>query len=152
METCFLHLLPTGTAPVQNVHVQEVEWQIKTAGHAGQTGISAWKEKPTLVAWKTQMVKSLQKKKGARQMGPKCTSPYCSKSKARRCNDISEDNRKSMFDSFWTKLDWNQRKTYIASLVDYKPIERGKKCGHSHRQLGYISVSLTHQRWKGSGV
>ena len=56
------------------------------------------------------------KEKGARQMGPKCTSPYCSKSKARRCNDISEDDKKSMFDSFWTKLDWNQRKTFVASL------------------------------------
>ena len=76
------------------------------------------------------MVKSLQKR-GKTYEAKVYT---CSMSKARMCDDNSEEDRESMFDPFWTKLEWNRRKTNIASLVYHKPTERWKKCRHSRRQ------------------
>ena len=64
--------------------------------------------------------KMITDQKQPRRQGPKCTSAYCMKSKLRNCNDISEEDRTELFNSFWTKLDWKQRKTYVASLVDCK--------------------------------
>lgn len=60
----------------------------------------------------------------ARQMGPRCTSRLCEKSKIRNCSKMTDDERKLLFNHFWSKMSWDQRKVYICSLVTQAPTKR----------------------------
>ena len=73
--------------------------------------------------------KNIPNPKEPRRQGPRCTSAFCMRSKLRNCADITEEERTELFDSFWTKLDWKQRKMYVASLVDCKVPQYSKKRG-----------------------
>lgn len=50
-------------------------------------------------------------------MGPPCDSESCKKSSMRECQSIDEDTRKGILNYFWEKLNWDQKKMYIVSLV-----------------------------------
>ncbi|KAM7382990.1 hypothetical protein PAMP_002680 [Pampus punctatissimus] len=89
---------------------------------------------------------SKQKKNGEvvtkqpREMGPRCTSNACKKASNRLCNEISEDTRKKVFDEFWQRMNWAQRKTYVAGEVDCDAVERSRAAGSQSRR----SVSLRY--------
>lgn len=44
----------------------------------------------------------------ARKMGAKCSSKVCEKSKVRFCNEISNEDRKVIFENYWSKLIGNK--------------------------------------------
>ncbi|CAK1553213.1 unnamed protein product [Leptosia nina] len=45
----------------------------------------------------------------AREIGPRCFSEFCKKSKLRGCNNIAETERQEIFIIFWKQMDWSQR-------------------------------------------
>ncbi|KAM4601049.1 uncharacterized protein ACJ7VT_020896 [Polymixia lowei] len=78
--------------------------------------------------------------KKQRAMGSRCTSSACKKASNRLCSDIGEEARKRMFDEFWERMNWAQRKLYVAGLVDRDPVERPRAAGAQSRR----SVSLRY--------
>ncbi len=62
--------------------------------------------------------------KAQRTMGPGCTSSACKRASNRFCADFSEEMRNELFTGFWQCMNWAQRKTYVAGLVDCDPVER----------------------------
>lgn len=73
------------------------------------------------------------KPRGGRSLGPRCMSTYCKVSTVRHYDDISEDTRKVIFESFWKKMDWSQRKEYVRRNVSYSCTKRPAKTGLSRR-------------------
>lgn len=55
------------------------------------------------------------KKKAERALGPAGTSQACLKAGTRHCQDITEDQRQAIFNTFWNTLSWDQNKFYVAS-------------------------------------
>lgn len=55
---------------------------------------------------------------------PPCKSKQCQKSTKRFCSEISEDQRIKIHENFWNDFNWDQRKTYIAALVDVLDVSR----------------------------
>lgn len=78
--------------------------------------------------------------KQPREMGPRCTSHACKKASNRFCSEIDEVARKKVFDEFWQRMNWPQRKLYVAEQVDCDPIERSRAVGLQSRR----SVSLRY--------
>ncbi|XP_056142971.1 uncharacterized protein LOC130118550 [Lampris incognitus] len=76
--------------------------------------------------------------KQPRAIGPRCTSNACKKASNRLCNDISEEGRKKLFNDFWQRMNWAQRKVYVSGLVNCNPVERSRAAGAASRR----SVSL----------
>ena len=64
------------------------------------------------------------KRKPGRIMGPACTSKTCANSKKRKCNEVSENDRENLFNTFWNDMDWNAKKVYIPGLIDAKETRR----------------------------
>ncbi|KAG7216492.1 hypothetical protein INR49_001978 [Caranx melampygus] len=62
--------------------------------------------------------------KAQRTMGPGCTSSACKRASNRFCADFSEETRSELFTSFWQRMNWSQRRIYVAGLVDCDPVER----------------------------
>lgn len=50
-----------------------------------------------------------------RKMGPTCNSNHCKKT--RDCQKFTERDREVMFNFFWKKMNWDQKKVYVTSLV-----------------------------------
>lgn len=63
--------------------------------------------------------KGAKAKRGAerpeRKLELACTSDHCKKT--RDCHKITELQREFMFNFFWKKMSWDQKKVYVASLV-----------------------------------
>lgn len=55
--------------------------------------------------------------RGARQMGPCCSSIRCAKSKARHCSRFDESIRSAIFKSFWELPHWSAKQVFVQSLV-----------------------------------
>ncbi|XP_046981060.1 uncharacterized protein LOC124547424 [Schistocerca americana] len=73
--------------------------------------------------------------RGARKLGPTCTSKMCQKSVQRKCHQFSIDDRQAVFNTFWETMSWGQRKVYVTNLVDTIPTKRpGKNTGESRRK------------------
>ena len=70
------------------------------------------------------------KNRTKRSMKSPCVSKLCSESTERMCNQISLEERKKVFDYFWTELDWKAKQVYIANLIDIKvhDSDSRKKC------------------------
>lgn len=62
--------------------------------------------------------------KPAKDMGPRCESTVCQKSNFRECHDITELERRSIFDGFWKTMSWEQRRQFICSTVTLAPCKR----------------------------
>lgn len=54
----------------------------------------------------------------ARKMGLACESVHCKKSNLRDCQSLSEEQRKGIFDRFWSIKSWEQRRQYVHTLVN----------------------------------
>lgn len=64
--------------------------------------------------------------KQPRTIGPRCTSSACKRASNRFCNNISEEIRKRLFNEFWQRMNWSQRRSYVSELVDRDPVERNR--------------------------
>lgn len=62
--------------------------------------------------------------KESRKMGLPCTSTLCAKWKTRLCNTILEEERKLLFQEFWQKMDWTQKRAFVCSSVEIKATGR----------------------------
>ena len=53
-------------------------------------------------------------------LGTRCGGRFCDKqdSKTVHCHKVSEKARQEVFDRFWKETDWNQRQTYVCSMLD----------------------------------
>ncbi|CAG7728675.1 unnamed protein product [Allacma fusca] len=60
-----------------------------------------------------------------RMLGPPC-EPHKGKSYF-QCHQFSQELRQKYFDSFWQNMNWDERKVYIKSLVEVKPVKTHKK-------------------------
>lgn len=58
--------------------------------------------------------------KKSRDLGPRCGGKRCDLKPggAIQCYRFTEDCRKSIFNTFWSQADWNQRKVYVSSLIE----------------------------------
>lgn len=57
------------------------------------------------------------KNRAARIQKPACTSILCLKSKYRKCDNFSEEERFEIFSAFWP-MDWEQKKLYVLGLME----------------------------------
>lgn len=55
--------------------------------------------------------------RSGRKLKPRCSSSYCLKAKNRQCSEVTEDTRVKIFEDFWSKMTWDQRKIYVSSNV-----------------------------------
>ena len=73
-----------------------------------------------------------------RTLGPACTSISCLKSKVRYCDRFAEEDRNKIFHKFWKLLHWNQKRTYVRSLVDRHKTIRQTTMQPSRRQDTFV--------------
>lgn len=63
-----------------------------------------------------------------RSMKPACNSLICKSSKKKRnCLKFTEKCRQEIFDTFWTHMNWKQRKVFVASHVNKIPTKTPTK-------------------------
>lgn len=64
--------------------------------------------------------KSTYVQRDAVKLLPRCSGKMCSndKNSVFCCSSVSEEKRNIIFTQFWSNTDWNQRRTYVCSLVD----------------------------------
>lgn len=62
-----------------------------------------------------------------RTMGERCRSKVCKKSKVRFCDTVSDTQRLKIFGNFWSTMNWDQRKVYIANMVEQSKVKRRSK-------------------------
>ena len=56
--------------------------------------------------------------KGERVMGNLCTKDSCIRSKTNHCDEFTEDDRRIIFETFWSSGDKHVQETFIQSIVD----------------------------------
>lgn len=96
----------------QNKHPKPYEWQ------AGQKNFLLRAKGMKYVGWDRNGVKAKRgKEKAERVLGPACSSQACLKASTRHCQDITEDQRQTIFYTFWNTLSWDQKTIFVASLV-----------------------------------
>ena len=83
-----------------------------------------------------QTYKSAEKRR-SKAMGPACGSSFCEKSTVRKCETITDEQRQNVFDMFWKNMNWEQRKTYVANLVDVETPKQRKTEDESRREYSY---------------
>ena len=75
-------------------------------------------------------------------MGPRCSSHQCIKRMNRCCDDIDDESRHTIFTYFWSNLDWNSRKVYVRSLVDFVPVKHKTTDGGESRRKNSLADHL----------
>lgn len=79
----------------------------------------------------SQTAKRQQRKLAPRNCTKTCTS-------TRKCNEVSEAERQEIFNNFWAKMDWGQRRVYISSLVEVQSVKERKVLSENpRRQFSY---------------
>ena len=56
--------------------------------------------------------------KEPRRLGPPCCCKKGKQGKVLKCSEFSEDVRSEVFRTFWSEMNWDQRKVFVASNVD----------------------------------
>lgn len=65
------------------------------------------------------------KEREERKLGATCNiASRCRKSLKLGCKRITQEDREGLFTSFWSSMSWDQRKVYIASLVEKVDVKR----------------------------
>lgn len=60
--------------------------------------------------------------RSGRILTPKNCSKRCDRSGVKNCNNIAEDDRKVIFNRFWS-MNWDQKKIYVNSLVEIQSVK-----------------------------
>ncbi|XP_072386755.1 uncharacterized protein [Diabrotica undecimpunctata] len=75
-------------------------------------------------------------KRNSREMKPRCISAKCLAAKEkRRCSMITKEQRRKIFDGFWSEMDWRQRKIFVCTLVNKQPTTQKRTQNKSRRNL-----------------
>lgn len=85
-----------------------------------------------------------------KEMGRRCESDFCKKSRLRDCEDISEEQRLEIFNRFWRQMNWDQRKMFVARHVIRKPKETHRTSANDSRRKSSLEYSLTVKEPNGS--
>lgn len=94
------------------------------------------------VGWERKGEKAKRgRKKAKRVLGPACTSQACLKASTRHCQDITEDQRQTIFNTFWNTL-MGPEKMYVASLVRKVEKKEDKKKGEVSRRSTTLKYSI----------
>lgn len=118
-------------------------WEINKVKKAREEG------KPYLTQKRIKGVKVGYEERKKRTMGPACNSPVCRKSSKRKCNLLDDKDRQECFDSFWSEMSWQQRKSYISALVNIyftrtTTVTNGES--RRNRTIKY-SLKINNQHW-----
>lgn len=70
----------------------------------------------------------------AREMGERCNSDFCRRSKLRGCDRLTEETRLEIHQHFWKRLNWDQRKVYVANHVKRTNTARKSKSSEDSRR------------------
>ena len=83
-----------------------------------------------------------------RKMEERGCSKRCEKKcKSRRCFDVSDPERKAIFDGF-CRLDWNEKKIYVASLVEVGECKERKSTSDESRRNRSFKYHLKTEKGK----
>ncbi|XP_050309275.1 uncharacterized protein LOC126745457 [Anthonomus grandis grandis] len=75
----------------------------------------------------------------SRQLGKRCESKKCQKSKTKRqCDLIGEEEIQELFRRFWADIDWKQRKTYVNVIVTQCKIKQKTTKNKTRRQTTFF--------------
>lgn len=99
---------------------------VKKARQEGKQYYSAKTEKGKIVG---------KQKREKRVLKPGCDSNKCKMSKYFKCNEVTESQRKEIFNSFWKNMSWKERKVMIGVLVEKRPVARRTSDCNSRRNL-----------------
>lgn len=83
--------------------------------------------------------KKIREKK---QLQPLCDLKKCKKAKHLKCNELKSFQRQEIFNNFWTRTTWSQRKVLISSLVKKVPVKRRKQKEDVSRRRFTFQYSL----------
>lgn len=120
----------------RNKHLKPHEWQDKQNFLLQEIGMK-------YVGWERKGEKAKRgKKKAEKVMGPASTSQACVKASTGHCQDITEDQRQTMFNTFWNTLSWDQKKMYVASLMKKVEKKEDKKKGEVSRRSTALKYSI----------
>lgn len=78
-----------------------------------------------------------------REMGRRCESDFCKKSRTRHCDDVSEEQRIAVFNMFWRKMNYEQRKIFVIGHVIRKEKARSRLLTPHSRRSCSFQYSLT---------
>lgn len=127
---------------IRNKHPKPHKWQDKQNFLLREKGMK-------YVGWERKGEKANRgKKKTQRVLGPACTSQACLKASTTHCQDITEDQRQTIFNKFWNTLSWDQKKMYVASLVRKVEKKEDKKKGEVSRRSTILKYSIKLQMEK----
>jgi hypothetical protein len=74
--------------------------------------------------------------KSGRKLKDRCT---CQETSTRQCAVFSEEDRKKILEDVWLHSSWDVRKTYIASLVEHRTVQRKRtQSDNSRRNHTYL--------------
>ncbi|KAJ8721005.1 hypothetical protein PYW08_006470 [Mythimna loreyi] len=84
----------------------------------------------------------------ARSMNPACDSTFCTRSKLRNCNNIHADKRMELFETFWKKMSWEQRRIYVCChvIANHKKITKNPQSSRSKTLAYFLTIdNIRHQ-------
>lgn len=88
---------------------------------------------------KNEGIVGVENRKG-RELQDRCDSEKCAKRFAKKCNKISNYDRKVIFDTFW-QLSWEERKAFVVAMVSLKQVTAQTK-GHPSRRTNTLQYTL----------
>jgi len=85
-----------------------------------------------------------------RKMHERCCTSRCEKGwGGRQCNQVPDESRRVIFESFWKNMSWDEKKVYGISLVSKKPVSRRTNLENaSRRKYSYdYSLRIKNQKY-----
>ena len=79
-----------------------------------------------------------------RQMGPRCNSEHRGSASKPQCNEISDEQRKNIFESFWANMNWHDRRLYVGTNVDM--IDTRGQSGSRRKNTFIYYLKIQNQR------
>ncbi|CAG9782467.1 unnamed protein product [Diatraea saccharalis] len=70
---------------------------------------------------RSKEVTGVMERRKERTLKSRCCSETCSKKFGKQCNQVSEEDRKEIFKTFWS-LSWDEKKAYVVAMVSHKPV------------------------------
>ncbi len=80
--------------------------------------------------------------KQPRKIGMPCQSTACQNSTKLNCSSIDEGKREGIFNYFWGKLDWKERRIYVKSLVEVSNVKRHRTLADESRRSASLFCFL----------
>ena len=80
--------------------------------------------------------------KPGRKLGAPCQSGSCRSSSKLHCGEVTEAQREEIFNYFWGKLDWKERKIYVQSMVQVSDVKRRRTGEEESRRSATLFCHL----------